>query len=664
MAASRGASAASLGVAGDYFSRPPTVPTSPLATPSALQASFGLATPSVATPGGSLRKRSPADFDFGDSIGDGAYSTVVRARDRETGREFAAKILDKRHIIKNRKVKYVNVEKAVLNVLGGHPFVVKLYYTFQDETSLYFILDLAENGDMLGFLKKFGTFHFDVARFYAAELVEAIEYMHSKGVIHRDLKPENILLDDHMHIKVTDFGTAKMEAAEPPPNPSEQRSNSFVGTAEYVPPELLNERSASPASDLWSLGCVIYQLLAGRPPFKAGNEYQTFQKILRMEYAIPDLFPPDAADLVRKLLVEEPDARLGAPSEAGGGWPALKAHPFFNGISWGHLDTAEPPPVRSGIPVQAPPSRSGRSSAGGTEVSTPEAANGMIDLGNLERMLDNMGPHEGVGTGADPLQNGSVSAPHSAIPAAAPILAAAPGALGVVVAAASEPNLVNQLAIHEEATPRSASLHNLGSTAPNPEGDSVATVPLRRPIPPRTDTSRPLTVPNNLQPLAVGPRVASRGASAPLGATATQSLGRSGLPQSAAAVPDPLASQRNPASPLFMFTLALDPGESIVKVSHNTVRRRTFFGMVSSATRPLVLTDRPRLLAFQPDNHRKVKEQLDLAQDGVWCELVDRTRFVVHVPRGGDWVMEDQSGGAQEWVDVLRRTKADAGCGI
>jgi len=186
----------------DYFSLPRALPLAD-STPNASSsnASLVLSPPgspyvgrlppvTPGTPGGSLRKRSPSDFIFGDNLGDGAYSSVVKATDRETGNVFAAKILDKRHIVKNRKVKYVNVEKAVLNLLGGHPFIVRLYYTFQDEGSLYFILDLAVNGDLLGFLKKFGTFSEDVARWYAAELVEAVEYMHGRGVIHRDIKPE------------------------------------------------------------------------------------------------------------------------------------------------------------------------------------------------------------------------------------------------------------------------------------------------------------------------------------------------------------------------------------------------------------------------------------------------------------------------------------------
>ncbi|EXX77803.1 Pkh1p [Rhizophagus irregularis DAOM 197198w] len=113
--------------------------------------------------------------------------------------------------------------------------------------------------------------------------------MHSQGVIHRDLKPENILLDEKMHVKVTDFGTAKIleQNAE---GEEDDRANSFVGTAEYVSPELLKEKAACKSSDFWALGCIIYQLIAGRPPFKGANEYRTFQKIVNLEYSFPDGF--------------------------------------------------------------------------------------------------------------------------------------------------------------------------------------------------------------------------------------------------------------------------------------------------------------------------------------------------------------------------------------
>jgi 3-phosphoinositide dependent protein kinase-1 len=283
-------------------------------------------------------KKGVKDFAFGRTLGEGSYSTVMAATDRQTLREYAIKVLDKRHIIKEKKVKYVNIEKDTLNRLTEHPGIVRLYYTFQDERSLYFVLDLASGGELLGFLKKMGTFDIECTRFYGAQILDSIEYMHNKGVIHRDLKPENVLLDDQMHVKITDFGTAKIldqrkangigsTSGDPLEGANSDRAQSFVGTAEYVSPELLTDKNACKASDLWAFGCIIYQLLAGRPPFKAGNEYQTFQKIVGLDYTFPEGFPPLAKDLVERLLVLDPLTRL--PMEH------IKNHAFFDGIMWG-----------------------------------------------------------------------------------------------------------------------------------------------------------------------------------------------------------------------------------------------------------------------------------------------------------------------------------------
>ncbi|EAQ86994.1 hypothetical protein CHGG_08247 [Chaetomium globosum CBS 148.51] len=155
-------------------------------------------------------KKGVRDFSFGRTLGEGSYSTVFLATDRQTLREYAVKVLEKKHIIKEKKIKYVNIEKNTLNRLTDHPGIVRLYYTFQDEASLYYVLDLCNGGELLGVLKKTGTFDVECTRFYGAQILDAIAYMHSRGVIHRDLKPENVLMDDQMHIKITDFGTAKL----------------------------------------------------------------------------------------------------------------------------------------------------------------------------------------------------------------------------------------------------------------------------------------------------------------------------------------------------------------------------------------------------------------------------------------------------------------------
>lgn len=307
-------------------------------------------------------KKGVKDFNFGRTLGEGSYSTVLAATDRQNLKEYAIKVLDKRHIIKEKKVKYVNIERDTLNRLTEHPGIVRLYYTFQDERSLYFVLDLASQGELLGVLKKLGSFDLECTKFYGAEILDSIAYMHSRGVIHRDLKPENVLLDREMHVKITDFGTAKIlpdpagngsnapgrSSGNPTDGAETDRAVSFVGTAEYVSPELLRDKNACKASDLWAFGCIIYQLLAGRPPFKAANEYLTFQKILALDYTFPDGFPEVARDLVERLLVLEPERRL--PVEH------IKNHRFFDGVQWGKtLWRQKAPRLRAYMPPPAEP---------------------------------------------------------------------------------------------------------------------------------------------------------------------------------------------------------------------------------------------------------------------------------------------------------------------
>ncbi|KAK7692547.1 hypothetical protein QCA50_004177 [Cerrena zonata] len=285
------------------------------------------------------------DFEFGRVLGEGSYSEVRLARNKNTGQEYAIKVLDKAHLKRKNKLQIALSEKNTLVRLGaGHPGIIRLHSAFQDEWSLFFVLDLVRNGDLQSRISRLGSFSTTCARYYAAQIVDSLDYMHAKGVIHRDLKPENLLLDDHYRIKITDFGTGKIVDA------GSERAKTFVGTPEYVSPELLESNETTRSSDLWALGCIIYRMIAGRFAFQGLSEYLTLEKIKSMQYSFPEGFDEEAKDLVEKLLMRDPTERLGA-GEAGtpNDMNALRAHPFFASITWATLWTDPAPPLEAGL---------------------------------------------------------------------------------------------------------------------------------------------------------------------------------------------------------------------------------------------------------------------------------------------------------------------------
>lgn len=300
-------------------------------------------------------KMSANDFIFGKLIGEGSFSMVYLAKEIRTNKEYAIKVCYKQHILREKKQRAIMREKQILRILSArpHPFFIRLHSTFHDANKLYFVVTYAKNGELLPHIVKFGSFDADVTRFYSAEIISALEHLHSLGIVHRDLKPENILLDERMHIQITDFGSAKiisrefcdeMDIGEIELN----GHNSFVGTAQYVSPEMLSDKSCSPSTDLWALGCIIYQMISGLPPFRASNEYLTFQKILKLKYEFPDGFNAVVRDLVENLLVIDPTQRLGAAAR--GGYPALKKHEFFTEVRWEQLADMEPPKMLPFLP--------------------------------------------------------------------------------------------------------------------------------------------------------------------------------------------------------------------------------------------------------------------------------------------------------------------------
>ncbi|RDX47215.1 kinase-like protein [Lentinus brumalis] len=309
---------------------------------------------SPASPSQPPKMSSPQDFTFLKELGCGSWSTVMEAVHTGTGKRFAVKILSKAQLIKQKKVKYASVEKDALAKLSGtHPGIVKMYAAFQDETSLYFVLDLAPHGDLADLVKKQGSLSFRCARWYTAQIVDTVLWIHSKGIVHRDLKPENVLLDPDMRIKLTDFGSAYLS----PDGDLSPRASTFVGSAAYVSPELLNRASktTSNSSDFWAIGCSLFFMVAGHPAFAAINDYQSFRKIEALDYTFPEGFYDSAKDLVQRLVVLDPSERLGVEPKSS---PAeLRAHAFFTATSgdtdtpirWDTLWTDPPVPPETGI---------------------------------------------------------------------------------------------------------------------------------------------------------------------------------------------------------------------------------------------------------------------------------------------------------------------------
>lgn len=300
--------------------------------------------------GSRSRSRPPPlgrDFEMGNVLGEGAYSTVNLAKNTQTGQEFAIKIMYKEHLRRHNKTNMAFVEKDALikiQTAGGHPGIVRLERTWQDNWSFFYVLSLARNGDIQSLLFRLGSLSLTCARYYAAQLVDAVAFMHSVNVIHRDLKPENLLLDDAFRIKLTDFGTAKVLDC------FDGRARTFVGTAQYQAPELLTASHTTRSSDLWAIGCNIYQMIAGRFPFFGPSDYLIFEKIKRLDYDFPEGFDSQAKDIVRKLLVLDPSQRLGAGAPGTeNDVAALKAHPLFAPVKWDTLWTDPAPPHEVGL---------------------------------------------------------------------------------------------------------------------------------------------------------------------------------------------------------------------------------------------------------------------------------------------------------------------------
>ncbi|KAI6176420.1 3-phosphoinositide-dependent protein kinase 1 [Aphelenchoides bicaudatus] len=232
----------------------------------------------------------------------------------------------------------------------GHPFICGIYCSFQQVDKLYYVLPYAANSELAMWLRRLGSFDVHVSQFYASEILAALEYIHECGIIHRDLKPENVLIRHDWHIMLSDFGSCKVigyEGDRKMRNPRKQvkQRSTFVGTAQYISPEVASSKSCGPEADFWALGGIIFHMISGQPPFRGINEYQILQKVHKLLYSFPPGFDEKAKELVKLLLVTEVENRLGH-----NGIEEIKSHPFFKEIEWETITTRKPPEIRPYIP--------------------------------------------------------------------------------------------------------------------------------------------------------------------------------------------------------------------------------------------------------------------------------------------------------------------------
>ncbi|KAJ3883133.1 AGC/RSK protein kinase [Lentinula edodes] len=306
----------------------------------------------------------PSSFLKVKMLGKGDVGKVYLVREKKTDKLFAMKVLSKKEMIERKKIKRALTEQEIL-ATANHPFIVTLYHSFQSEGYLYFCMEYCMGGEFFRALqtRPGKCLSEDGSRFYAAEVVAALEYLHLMGFIYRDLKPENILLHQSGHIMLSDFDLAKQfgdSGTAPAMVHSEHngvplintmactsnfRTNSFVGTEEYIAPEVIAAQGHTASVDWWTLGILIYEMIYATTPFKGEARTDTFANIRMLPVHFRDAPKVSAAgkDCVTRLLDKNESTRLGSRSGAS----EVKQHKWFAKVNWGLLRNMKPPIIPS-----------------------------------------------------------------------------------------------------------------------------------------------------------------------------------------------------------------------------------------------------------------------------------------------------------------------------
>merc|ERR1719158_1459163 len=287
---------------------------------------------------------SEDDFEVTKLISNGAYGAVYLVKHKETRQRFALKKINKHNLILRNQVEQVFAERDIMS-FTDNPFVVSMYCSFESRKHLCMVMEYVEGGDCANLLKNMGPFPPDMARFYFAETVLAVEYLHSFGIVHRDLKPGNLLINALGHIKLTDFGLSKMGLMSLATNlyegyidkETKQFSDKQVfGTPEYIAPEVILRQGYGKPVDWWSMGIILYEFLIGCVPFFGETPEELFAHTVNDDIEWPEEedwnVQAEAKDIITLLLQQNAMDRLGTGSAL-----EVKEHYYFAGIDWGNL---------------------------------------------------------------------------------------------------------------------------------------------------------------------------------------------------------------------------------------------------------------------------------------------------------------------------------------
>ncbi|KAJ6709626.1 NON-SPECIFIC SERINE/THREONINE PROTEIN KINASE [Salix koriyanagi] len=248
--------------------------------------------------------RKVGKYEVGRTIGEGTFAKVKFAQNTETGESVAMKILDRSTIIKHKMVDQIKREISIMKLVR-HPYVVRLHEVLASRTKIYIILEFITGGELFDKIVHHGRLSEAEARRYFQQLIDGVDYCHSKGVYHRDLKPENLLLDSQGNLKISDFGLSAL------PEQGVSLLRTTCGTPNYVAPEVLSHKGYDGAiADVWSCGVILYVLMAGYLPFDELDLTTLYSKIDRAEFSCPSWFPVGAKSLIQRILDPKPETRI------------------------------------------------------------------------------------------------------------------------------------------------------------------------------------------------------------------------------------------------------------------------------------------------------------------------------------------------------------------